>query len=137
MPNHFHLCLKQKAEISLGQLMHKLNIAYAMYYNHKYKTIGHVFQGKFKFKSVLSMDYLFYLSLYIHNNPYEFKNEKPETYKYSSAQEYINPYLKNKICSIDVLINQKRDQNDYKITLGSFRSKKQHLELQAKNLFES
>lgn len=134
MPNHFHLCLRQCSTNGLSEVMHKLNVSYAMYYNNKYKTVGHVFQGRFKFKYVNTDIYLFYLSLYIHNNPNEFGQNKPEHYIYSSAQEYINTNFKNPICTGKQIILNGINAADYKISLGAFRSKKQHKEFN--NLFE-
>jgi putative transposase len=71
MPNHFHLLLMQVGEISLGEMMRKLLLAYAMYFNLKYDNVGSVFQGRFKAKMVGEDEYLLQVLRYIHQNPWE------------------------------------------------------------------
>jgi putative transposase len=90
MDNHFHFCCKQNSEIALTKLMLKLNTSYAMYFNNKYKQVGHLFQGRFKAKVVDSDMYLAYLSMYIHANPVDKGVYNLSEYKYSSYQEYYN-----------------------------------------------
>ncbi len=90
MPNHFHFCLRQNSSCGLDKLFKKLIISYTKYYNQKYLVVGHVFQGRFKYKTVLSDKYLLHLSLYIHNNPRDLEKITPAIYKYSSYHEYIH-----------------------------------------------
>ena len=50
-------------------MMHYLDTNYALYFNKKYKTVGHVYQGRFISKPILSETYLFTVLRYIHRNP--------------------------------------------------------------------
>ncbi len=88
MKNHFHLLLKRN-EDPLYDFMHRLNLKYALYLNHKYKFSGYVFQGRFKSFIVLNNDYLVNLVLYIHNNPVKDSiTAEEEEFNYSSARFY-------------------------------------------------
>ncbi|MCD6579074.1 transposase, partial [bacterium] len=66
MRNHVHLLLFRRND-SLYQFMHLLNTRYALYFNKKYKLVGHVFQGRYVSKIVLDARYLNYLVYYINN----------------------------------------------------------------------
>ena len=93
MPNHFHLLLKQlpKAinKTNISNLMKRLSITYAMYFQNKYKHVGTLFQGKFKNTTVETDEQLVYLSKYIHLNPQGIV-QSLDNYPYSSYQAYIN-----------------------------------------------
>ena len=49
--------------------MQKLTTSYSMYYNHKYKRTGSLFEGKFKSIHINDDRYMKYLFSYIHLNP--------------------------------------------------------------------
>lgn len=85
LPNHFHLLIRQNTDISIAQLTLQLGSAYGKYFNRKYKRLGSVFQDQPKAKEVYDDTYFLEVLAYIHNNPYENKNEYP----YSSLQEYL------------------------------------------------
>jgi len=104
MPNHFHLILTQKEGGSISKFMQKVNTAYVMYYNKKYKRTGSLFEGKFKSNYANDDIYLKYLFSYVHLNPIKLiqKNWKKEgikdknkaliflkNYKYSSYSDYL------------------------------------------------
>ena len=112
MPNHVHLLLQQNSEVPSSKLMSSLHTSYSMYFNMKYKHIGHVFESRFKQKLIESDEYLIHLSRYIHLNPVEAGLvKKPETYKWSS----YNNYLVNEEGLIDnsIIMNFFKDKNDY------------------------
>lgn len=80
MPNHFHIFItpnkinqKQSTDKNLQNnlsiYMKRLTAAYTMYYNHKYKKTGSLFEGKFKAEHVSTGEYFKYLFSYIHLNP--------------------------------------------------------------------
>ncbi len=70
--------------------MHKLQTAYAMYFNQKYQVSGHVFQGRFKSILVDREAYLNFLSCYIHVNAQEAGLvDKAEDWLYSSLLDYL------------------------------------------------
>lgn len=90
MNNHLHLLVKAEKE-NLVQMMKKVGIRYAMYYNKKYERIGSVFQDRFKSQNVENEGYLLCAIRYIHNNPVKAKIVKEVTdYKYSSINEYYS-----------------------------------------------
>jgi len=112
MPNHVHLLLQQNSEVPSSKLISSLHTSYSMYFNMKYKHIGHVFESRFKQKLIESDEYLIHLSRYIHLNPVEAGLvKKPETYKWSS----YNNYLVNEEGLIDnsIIMNFFKDKNDY------------------------
>lgn len=85
MSNHFHLLIYHGADpTAITQLMRSVATAYSMYYNRKYKSYGHVFQGVFKSSRITNESYLQHISRYIHLNP-----ETYITYKWSSLPYYL------------------------------------------------
>ncbi len=90
MGNHFHLLL-YRGETSLGQFLRQLDTRYAMYFNKKYGTVGHVFQDRPKSLIVLDNRYLLTSIKYIHLNPEKagFVTDYND-YPFSSASCYLN-----------------------------------------------
>lgn len=66
MTNHFHLLLKQSKISTIHYFIKSICTRYAMYFNRKYKRIGHLFQGIYKAVLVNSDEQLLYLTRYIH-----------------------------------------------------------------------
>lgn len=93
MPNHFHLILKQLPEAdkktNISNLMRRLTITYAMYFQYKYKHTGTLFESKFKNVTIDSDKQLLYLSKYIHQNPQKL-TKKLSNYTHSSYPAFIN-----------------------------------------------
>ena len=85
MPNHFHLLIKQKAEISIQLFMRSLLSKYSTYFNHTHTRSGPLFEGRYKAVLVKSEEQLVHLSRYIHINP----KEKSLNWKYSSLPNYL------------------------------------------------
>lgn len=69
MPNHFHFLIKQKFSTSMDKFLNSLGTRYTMYFNRKYKRVGHLYQGVYKAVLVSSDEQLLHLSRYIHRNP--------------------------------------------------------------------
>jgi len=67
LPNHYHLLVETRKK-NLSKLMHFINVSYSVYFNRKYKRVGHLFQGRFKSIIVQKESYLLELSRYIHTN---------------------------------------------------------------------
>ena len=90
MDNHYHLLLENKLE-NLSLAMRQLNSKYAIYYNKKYKRVGHLWQDRFKSWFVLNENYLYILYKYIESNPVSAKmTNKIGKYKYSSSYTILN-----------------------------------------------
>jgi len=89
MTNHYHLLI-ETTQPNLSRIMQYLNTAYTVYFNHKHKRSGHLFQGRYKSIVVEKESYLLELTRYIHLNPVKAKMvNTPEKYPWSSYGEYI------------------------------------------------
>lgn len=96
MPNHFHLLLYQTPAKGMTEFIQALCTSYSMYFNKKYRRVGHLFQGVFKAALVDSDPYLLHLTRYIHLNPREGTGLNPvkdpvkaSEYPYSSYPHYL------------------------------------------------
>ncbi len=90
MDNHYHLLIKEEKE-SLSTIMKMINAAYAIYYNERYKGVGHVFQDRYRSEAINNDTYLLGVTRYIHNNPIKAGLEKRvQDYPWSSYQQYFN-----------------------------------------------
>jgi putative transposase len=94
MPNHYHLLLYQTDKLLIRDFMRSIGTKYAMYFNHKYKRVGPIFQGKYKAVLVDSEDQLIYLTKYIHRNPVDIlpSGSDLEGFKYSSFGNYLGKF---------------------------------------------
>lgn len=70
IPNHIHLLLRPE-ESNLSRAMHWLESIYAREWNKRHGRGGHVFQGRFHLKPLISETALLWVSRYIHRNPLE------------------------------------------------------------------
>lgn len=85
MGNHFHLLLYQENDpLEISRLMRSVSTAYAMYFNRRHKSRGHVFQQIFRASHITDDTYLAHISRYIHLNPSQY-----HTYHWSSLPEYL------------------------------------------------
>jgi putative transposase len=68
MPNHVHLLLKTGLT-PIAAIMRRLLTGYAVYFNHRHRRHGHLFQNRYK--SILCQEDPYFLELvrYIHLNP--------------------------------------------------------------------
>lgn len=84
MTNHVHLVLRTGAE-TIGQVVKRLGVRYAWWYNLKYERVGHVFQDRFRSRPVDDDGYLMTLLRYVWNNPVQAGMVKrPDQYRWSS-----------------------------------------------------
>ena len=89
MENHIHLLLKEVEE-TIHQVMKRLGVSYAYYFNKKYDRVGHVFQDRFKSEPIEDDRYLLAAVRYIHNNPVKARIVKRiGDYPWSSYGEYM------------------------------------------------
>lgn len=88
MPNHIHLLLEIKKEPP-GKIIKYIHSRYAIYFNKRYKLIGHVFQDRYHAKLIDTIDYFLQACKYIHLNPVKAEMvRKPENYVWSSYPGY-------------------------------------------------
>ena len=89
MNNHVHLLIETQ-ETPLSKILQGINQSYTTYFNRKYKTVGHLFQGRYKAILCDRDEYLLSLVNYIHLNPVRAKIVKtPDEYQWSSHLSYI------------------------------------------------
>lgn len=72
MSNHVHLLIETR-QIPLSKILQGINQSYTMYFNRRYKTVGHLFQGRYKAILCDKDAYLLSLIKYIHLNPVKAK----------------------------------------------------------------
>lgn len=85
MGNHFHLLLYLPEEPdAITGLMRSVSTAYSMYFNRKYKTMGHVFQSIYRASHIENEAYLAHITRYIHLNPQIYR-----TYRWSSLRYFL------------------------------------------------
>lgn len=115
MPNHFHLLLRQDGDIPPNKLLLKVCTSYSMFFNKKYKHVGHVFQNRFRQIFIDDNKYLTWLVGYIHSNPVTAGLVKnPLQYVWSSHREYCRKANFN-MCHKNVILDQFK-------SLGNFQS---------------
>ncbi len=123
MPNHFHFLLQQLAPNAISRFFSNLCNSHSKYFNIKYETVGSIYQGRFKAKTVNKDEYLVHLSRYIHLNPVDLFSFLGEgianqllLYPWSSLPLYLSGNS-NEITEPEVVLNyfSKKDPiTDYK-----------------------
>ena len=94
MTNHFHLQI-ETGDINISQVMKRINMLYAIYFNKKYNFVGHLFQGRYRSELIETMPYHLGISRYIHLNPVRANIvERPALYQWSSYKTYMIPLRK-------------------------------------------
>ena len=121
MPNHYHLLIETpNGYLSLG--IRELNGVYAQKLNWAYKTVGHVFQGRFKAILVEKESYLLELCRYIVLNPVRAGMvQYPWEWQWSSYQATAGQAEKLKFLSTDWILAQfHEEQNSAKKSYEDF-----------------
>jgi len=102
--------LKQIDEkVTLSNLMRRLSVAYAMYYNTRYHHSGTILQGKYKNVLIENEMQWLYLTKYIHRNPLHNQQSSVlcknvlANYPYSSYPVYLGINQKPWIHSEEIL----------------------------------
>ncbi len=84
MPNHYHLVL-QTPRPSLSEGMHRLNGAYAAWFNGAHNRTGHVFEGRFRAALIRSEAHLLAALRYVAQNPVRASlTQHPQHWRWSS-----------------------------------------------------
>jgi transcriptional regulator with XRE-family HTH domain len=88
MGNHVHLLI-ETGETPLSKVLQGINQSFTLYFNRRYKTVGHLFQGRYKAILCDRDNYLLTLLKYIHQNPLRAGfAENLDNYQWSSHQAY-------------------------------------------------
>jgi len=89
MGNHVHILIETQ-DAPLSKVFQGINQSYTVYFNKKYRTIGHLFQGRYKALLCDRENYLLALLKYIHYNPIRAKiAETLSDYPWSSHSAYM------------------------------------------------
>lgn len=97
MDNHVHLLVREGTE-EIANVMKRINISYAIYFNKKYRRIGHLFQDRYRSEAIDGDHQAIAVARYIHQNPVKAEMVRTvEEYKWSSIGWYIGQanYLKD------------------------------------------
>jgi len=87
MPNHVHLILEVENGPDLGKIMQGLNQTYTIWFNKKYKKVGHLWQGRYKSMIIQKDKYLLTCIEYVELNPVRANiNTSPFDYPWNSWQ---------------------------------------------------
>lgn len=89
MSNHFHLLIRQKDKLAIDQFMNSLCTRYTMYFNHKYKRVGRLYQDVYKAVIIENEGYLLHLSRYIHKQSIVQGDPLNSLNQPSSLQDYL------------------------------------------------
>jgi putative transposase len=85
MTNHFHLLVRPAAGQSISRILQSLTVAHTWRYHKRYRTLGHVWQGRFKSAVIQDDAHLLVVLRYIEANPLRAKMViDPAEYKWSS-----------------------------------------------------
>ena len=125
MTNHLHLAIYEKEEQGIIRYMQRVLTAYAKYFNTKYETVGHLFQGPYKAVHIDDNDQLLYVSTYIHRNPRELPGiaGREHEYKWSSYRDYIGPNRFGALLDPSLVLEQFDSHGDYHAFVDSSTAK--------------
>ena len=86
MSNHIHLLIQEREE-HISEVVKRIGVTYAHYFNKKYERNGHLFQDRFRSEPVDSIEYFVILLRYIHQNPLKARIVAQK------GQEPLRPFL--------------------------------------------
>jgi len=109
MPSHIHLILKQLVDMGIAKYISRVLNSYSRYFNVKHRRTGPLWASRFKSVLISNDTQLLHLTRYIHLNPTSAGLvNKPEDWKFSSYDEYINAISNNYgICKFHNIIDKK------------------------------
>ena len=106
MTNHYHLVI-ETPDGNLAKGMRQLNGVYTQYSNRRHKTVGHLFQGRYKAILVDKDAYLMEVARYVVLNPVRGRMVKrPDRWPWSSYRAMVGTQEAPKWLCIDALLAQ-------------------------------
>jgi putative transposase len=69
MTNHFHLLLQPDAGQSISRILQSLTVAHTWRYHRRHRSVGHVWQGRFKSPVIQDDEHLLTVLRYVEANP--------------------------------------------------------------------
>ncbi len=119
MSNHYHLLIEISTD-NLSKFMRQLNMNYAIYFNKKYKRVGHLWQGRFKSWFVTDEAYLYTLMLYIEQNPLKANMVKTlKAYPYSSYHHFLQKEIPECLQDSWIVQNHGSDHDAIQVMLNN------------------
>jgi len=119
MPNHIHFVIEPTIDGSLPKIMMRLTLAYSIYFNKKYRGVGHVWQGRYKSSLLDKEEYFIWCGLYVELNPVRAGLvARPENWRWSSYRFYA-------FGELDPLMEGLIDVDPYYLQLGINSSERQ------------
>ena len=91
--NQYHLVLEELEPEGIARFVHKLNVAYAMYYNNKYEVKGKLFAGPYKEVSLPDLEDVAVVSAQLHRAPV-YGGHGQDDYIWSSYRGYTRSSAK-------------------------------------------
>jgi REP element-mobilizing transposase RayT len=104
MTNHFHLFFRTP-QPNLSRGMQYLLGGYARWYNQRHRTVGHVFQGRFRGHIIENESYFWTVSRYVHLNPVPVIVSRPADWPWSTYAGYLNPQRRWDWVAYDTLLS--------------------------------
>jgi len=130
MDNHYHLLVETTAE-NLSLFVRQINANYAIYFNKKYRRIGHLWQGRYKSWYVIQDEYLYRLFRYIEHNPIEAKISRTVgEYSFTLAATLLNADQEVIPCALHSKLKKEIHNEDIQELLAKALSKKELKELE-------
>ena len=106
MSNHIHLLIQEREE-HISDIVKRIGVTYAHYFNKKYDRNGHLFQDRFRSEPVDDIAYFVILLRYIHQNPLKAGIvEDIDDYSWSSWDEYKTEGNSNAFCSTRAVLSR-------------------------------
>jgi REP element-mobilizing transposase RayT len=106
MSNHIHLLIQEREE-QISEIMKRIGVTYAHYFNKKYERNGHLFQDRFRSEPVDDIAYFVILLRYIHQNPLKAGIVGHiDDYSWSSWNEYKTEGNPKAFCSTRAVLSR-------------------------------
>lgn len=134
LPDHFHLLIELRNNVTISTIMHAINSLYIKSYNARYGKKGHVLQSRFRCVIADKETHLLRLTTHIHSNPRRTKLvESPKQYAYTSYAQYLgkeDPMLniRQEVLEVLSLIPEENTVEGYEFLMNSIpRNDEAHL----------
>jgi len=91
MTNHVHLLIQVDEKATISQIMKAITISHTRHYHYKYRTSGHVWQGRFLSPVISNDEYMLRVMCYIEQNPVRARMvKKCLDYLWSSFRQQVS-----------------------------------------------
>ena len=128
MSNHFHLLIRTKNKPRLlPELLKSVMTSYVMYFNKKHKRTGPLFGKRYRAVRIISDEYLWHISRYIHLNPLDIDRDY-KSYPYSSIDYYTSSKSSDWVKPDEIKDMFKEAGENYSKFLEDYVDRKQEFE---------